>query len=182
MLRRSSCSRIHAPLISSHCGRRAPARRCPETLHHPNRDFDMSKTIASRRFRRAPLMIVLSVVGTIACAETMSVGLDDRALPDAGTMTPFTPPPEEAGIDGGDSRAAISPDVHRDRVPRAVRDVRIRRGSLPGEPVERREQLRCVREHVPGGDLLADARPAGRRAPSRSGLCGRHVHGRLQQR
>ncbi len=57
----------------------------------------MPKTIANRRLRGALPMITFSVIGTVACAGTMSVGTEDRPLLEAGTATPLVPVADEAG-------------------------------------------------------------------------------------
>ncbi len=53
--------------------------------------------LPSRGILRTTLVAAFLVGGTIACAETMSAGIEDKSN-DAGTTPPsFTPPPDEAG-------------------------------------------------------------------------------------
>ncbi|MBX3208906.1 MAG: hypothetical protein KF764_27995 [Labilithrix sp.] len=66
--------------------------------------------LRSRRSLRALIALSLFVAGTVACAETMSAGIED-VTEDAGTSPPsFTPPPGEAGA-GPDDEGSETVDL-----------------------------------------------------------------------
>lgn len=82
----------------------------PEDVKALLTTIDKKHTIRSRAGRHAiSAMVAFAVIGTVACAETMNAGVEDRIpLPDeAGTTAPFVAPPEA----GADADVDAMPEV-----------------------------------------------------------------------